>query len=277
MKPMVERTELYKNMILNMMDTINAMNNNEQGKTFIDPICYKDEIWDMIANNVCLNKEEYIEYPVYSVFNRHIVSLAMMDKHSSDENAITIKFYTDMKYSSNPCKYNRISYGINVSIEECYINIEPYLDLVYMNIISRLPLSGFTMDPKFKCYPDGYTFYDIYGIMHKAIKESIFDENMQSRILYNTKDEEYSINIIEEMAILATLVYMKTVLYKDEYEKFVCLDKIEEKNTDEIDMAEFTKLLLNITTNLSTISKTTNKKNLFRILSKIESILDKEV
>ena len=209
---MVERTELYKNMILHMMDTFNILSNENTHNEFDDPIKYSSIFQKMVLNSTsCLDRDEYRIYPIYHVLRKHIASLTMIRTDESD-----IHFYTDMGYSNGSrLKYDRVSYGIHLSIKDTHIHILPHIDLVYMNTMSRIPVRSIEIDK-----PNSLGFYGVYNTIHKVIKEAIADK-YNSSIDDNAFRSDTRVNITEEMSILTTLLYMKYAMDKEQYESFM--------------------------------------------------------
>lgn len=225
MKPMVERTELYKNMILHMMDTINYLSNKDI--EFDDPVKYSSTFQNMIINNTsCLDKDEYREQPLYFVFKKYIAALILSHKYpSSDKDTSIIQFYADLRYSDKEHVWDRVSYGVDISVLKDSIIIIPYLDLLYINLKSRLALATSKIYTKEN---NAYTFYNVYDTIYTSIKKFMVEEH--SDILDTIKKIDESSNyIIEEMAILTTLVYMKHIVPKNKYEEFM---ELEGKNTE---------------------------------------------
>lgn len=230
MKPMVERTELYKNMILHMMDTFNILSNENANNEFDDPIKYSSTFQKMVLNSTsCLDRDEYRVQPIYFVFQKYIAALTMSHKYpSSDKYTNIIQFYTDLRYSNKEHVWDRVSYGVDISIMKDSIIIIPYLDLLYMNLKSRIAL------PATKIYTkenNTYTFYKVYDTIHTSIKKFMIEEHSDIFDTIKEVDEssDYIIDIIEEMAILTTLVYMKHIVPENKYEEFM---ELEGKNTE---------------------------------------------
>lgn len=230
MKPMVERTELYKNMILHMMDTFNILSNENANNEFDDPIKYSSTFQKMVLNSTsCLDRDEYRVQPIYFVFQKYIAALTMSHKYpSSDKYTNIIQFYTDLRYSNKEHVWDRVSYGVDISILKDSIIIIPYLDLLYMNLKSRIAL------PATKIYTkenNAYTFYKVYDTIHTSIKKFMIEEHSDIFDTIKEVDEssDYIIDIIEEMAILTTLVYMKHIIPENKYEEFM---ELEGKNTE---------------------------------------------
>lgn len=227
MKPMVERTELYKNMILHMMDTFNILSNENTHNEFDDPIKYSSTFQKMVLNSTsCLDRDEYRVQPSYSVFQKYIAALAMSHKYpSSDKYTNIIQFYTDLRYSNKEHVWDRVSYGVDISIMKDSIIIIPYLDLLYMNLKSRL---AFPVTKIYTKENNTYTFYKVYDTIHTSIKKFMIEEH--SDIFDTIKEvDESSDYIIEEMVILTTLVYMKHIVPENKYEEFM---ELEGKNTE---------------------------------------------
>ena len=227
---MVERTELYKNMILHMMDTFNILSNENANNEFDDPIKYSSTFQKMVLNSTsCLDRDEYRVQPIYFVFQKYIAALTMSHKYpSSDKYTNIIQFYTDLRYSNKEHVWDRVSYGVDISIMKDSIIIIPYLDLLYMNLKSRIAL------PATKIYTkenNTYTFYKVYDTIHTSIKKFMIEEHSDIFDTIKEVDEssDYIIDIIEEMAILTTLVYMKHIVPKNKYEEFM---ELEGKNTE---------------------------------------------
>lgn len=230
MKPMVERTELYKNMILHMMDTFNILSNENANNEFDDPIKYSSIFQKMVLNSTsCLDRDEYRVQPIYFVFQKYIAALTMSHKYpSSDKYTNIIQFYTDLRYSNKEHVWDRVSYGVDISIMKDSIIIIPYLDLLYMNLKSRIAL------PATKIYTkenNTYTFYKVYDTIHTSIKKFMIEEHSDifDTIKEVDKSSDYIIDIIEEMVILTTLVYMKHIVPENKYEEFM---ELEGKNTE---------------------------------------------
>lgn len=230
MKSMVERTELYKNMILHMMDTFNILSNENTHNEFDDPIKYSSTFQKMVLNSTsCLNRDEYRVQPIYFVFQKYIAALTMSHKYpSSDKYTNIIQFYTDLRYSNKEHVWDRVSYGVDISILKDSIIIIPYLDLLYMNLKSRIAL------PATKIYTkenNAYTFYKVYDTIHTSIKKFMIEEHSDIFDTIKEVDEssDYIIDIIEEMAILTILVYMKHIVPENKYEEFM---ELEGKNTE---------------------------------------------
>lgn len=230
MKPMVERTELYKNMILHMMDTFNILSNENTHNEFDDPIKYSSTFQKMVLNSTsCLDRDEYRVQPIYFVFQKYIAALTMSHKYpSSDKYTNIIQFYTDLRYSNKEHVWDRVSYGVDISILKDSIIIIPYLDLLYMNLKSRIAF------PATKIYTkenNTYTFYKVYDTIHTSIKKFMIEEHSDIFDTIKEVDEssDYIIDIIEEMAILTTLVYMKHIVPENKYEEFM---ELEGKNTE---------------------------------------------
>lgn len=230
MKPMVERTELYKNMILHMMDTFNILSNENANNEFDDPIKYSSTFQKMVLNSTsCLDRDEYRVQPIYFVFQKYIAALTMSHKYpSSDKYTNIIQFYTDLRYSNKEHVWDRVSYGVDISIMKDSIIIIPYLDLLYMNLKSRIAL------PATKIYTkenNTYTFYKVYDTIHTSIKKFMIEEHSDIFDTIKEVDEssDYIIDIIEEMAILTILVYMKHIVPENKYEEFM---ELEGKNTE---------------------------------------------
>lgn len=230
MKPMVERTELYKNMILHMMDTFNILSNENTHNEFDDPIKYSSIFQKMVLNSTsCLDRDEYRVQPIYFVFQKYIAALTMSHKYpSSDKYTNIIQFYTDLRYSNKEHVWDRVSYGVDISILKDSIIIIPYLDLLYMNLKSRIAL------PATKIYTkenNTYTFYKVYDTIHTSIKKFMIEEHSDIFDTIKEVDEssDYIIDIIEEMVILTTLVYMKHIVPENKYEEFM---ELEGKNTE---------------------------------------------
>ena len=227
MKPMVERTELYKNMILHMMDTFNILSNENANNEFDDPIKYSSIFQKMVLNSTsCLDRDEYRVQPIYFVFQKYIAALTMSHKYpSSDKYTNIIQFYTDLRYSNKEHVWDRVSYGVDISIMKDSIIIIPYLDLLYMNLKSRL---AFPVTKIYTKENNTYTFYKVYDTIYTSINKFMVEEH--SDILDTIKKiDESSDKILEEMAILTTLVYMKHIVSKNEYEEFM---ELEGKNTE---------------------------------------------
>lgn len=230
MKPMVERTELYKNMILHMMDTFNILSNENANNEFDDPIKYSSTFQKMVLNSTsCLDRDEYRVQPIYFVFQKYIAALTMSHKYpSSDKYTNIIQFYTDLRYSNKEHVWNRVSYGVDISILKDSIIIIPYLDLLYMNLKSRL---AFPVTKIYTKENNAYTFYKVYDTIHTSIKKFMIEEHSDIFDTIKEVDEssDYIIDIIEEMAILTTLVYMKHIIPKNKYEEFM---ELEGENTN---------------------------------------------
>lgn len=225
MKPMVERTELYKNMVLHMMDTFNILSNENANNEFDDPIKYSSTFQKMVLNSTsCLDKDEYRVQPTYFVFKEYIAALTMSHKYpSSDKDISIIQFYADLRYSDKEHVWDRVSYGVDISVSKDSIIIIPYLDLLYINLKSRLALVTS------KIYKNtSYTFYKVYDTIYTSIKKFMIEEH--SDILDTIKKiDESSDKVLEEMAILTTLVYMKHIVPENKYEEFM---ELEGKNIE---------------------------------------------
>ena len=262
-KPMVENTKVYKEMILHMMDTLNALSYAEN--EFKDPIENSKIFQHMVLNSTsCLDKIEYKVYPVYPILQRYISSIVMTDTYISDYNDKTIHFYTDMRYFHNNNIYDRMSYGINITIYKDNTIISPYLDLVYMNLKSRLVLTSHKMHTK---NSNKYTFYKLYDTILTSIEKLMLEEYKD--IYDNMKIMNiYSKNIIEEMTILVVLLYMRYIVPKDDHTRFM---EIEDDLKDNIDT---TKAIYEINKSLLDIG-TKYPKLLGDIISKIRDIISK--
>lgn len=273
MKPMVERTELYKNMILHMMDTFNILSNENANNEFDDPIKYSSIFQKMVLNSTsCLDRDEYRVQPSYSVFQKYIAALAMSHKYpSNDKDTSIIQFYADLRYSDKEHVWDRVSYGVDISIMKDSIIIIPYLDLLYMNLKSRLAL------PATKIYTkenNAYTFYKVYDTIHTSIKKFMIEEHSDIFDTIKEVDEssDYIIDIIEEMAILTTLVYMKHIVPENKYEEFM---ELEGKNTEICSTnVDTTKAIYEINKSLFEIGSR-DPKLLDDTISKIRDLIDK--
>ena len=268
MTQMVKHTTLYKNMILDMMDTINYLSNADI--EFDDPVKYSSTFQNMLINNTaCLDKDEYRVQPVYFVFKKYIAALILSHKYpSGDKDITTMQFYADLRYSNKEHVWDRVSYGIDISILKDSIIIIPYLDLLYINLKSRLVL------PVSKIYTkenNTYTFYKVYDTVYTSIIKFMVEEH--SDILDAIKEIDESSNyIIEEMAILATLVYMKHIVPKNEYEKFM---ELEGENTNLCNTSvDTTKAMYEINKSLFEIGSR-DPKLLDETISKIRDIINK--
>ena len=222
---MVEYTTTYKNMILDMMDTINYLSNKDI--EFDDPAKYSSTFQNMVLNNTsCLDKDEYRAQPLYFVFKKYIAALILSHKYpSSDKYTNIIQFYADLRYSDKEHVWDRVSYGVDISIMKDSIIIIPYLDLLYINLKSRLALVTSKIYTKEN---NTYTFYKVYDTIYTSITKLMVEEH--SDILDTIKEVDESSNyIIEEMAILTTLVYMKHIIPKNKYEEFM---ELEGENTN---------------------------------------------
>ena len=227
---MVERTELYKNMILHMMDTFNILSNENANNEFDDPIKYSSIFQKMVLNSTsCLDRDEYRVQPIYFVFQKYIAALTMSHKYpSSDKYTNIIQFYSDLRYSNKEHVWDRVSYGVDISILKDSIIIIPYLDLLYMNLKSRL---AFPVTKIYTKENNAYTFYKVYDTIYTSINKFMVEEHSDIFDTIKEVDEssDYIIDIIEEMAILTTLVYMKHIVPENKYEEFM---ELEGKNTE---------------------------------------------
>lgn len=262
-KSITEDSKLYKEMILYMMETLTILNKAKE--EFIDPIKYNDIFQKMVLNSTsCLDKYEYKIQPTYFIFRKYIVSLAMVDVYSLGNDIKTIEFYTDIRYSYEDDKYDRVSYGLDITISKDGILILPYLDLMYMNLRSRILLSKFKIGIKDK---DDYNFYKIYTVIYNMTKKSMLEEypDVYENINKIDDNSEY---LIKEIAILTTLVYMKYVVPAKEYIKFMDLEKDLKDDTDP------TKSIYDISRSLFDIG-TKDPKLLDDTIFKIRDIINK--
>lgn len=264
MKPMVENSKLYKEMILHTMDTLNALSNSKID--LADPIKYKNIFQHMILiSTSCLDNVEYRVYPVYHVLQRHISPIVMTNDIPNNKNSETIQFYTDMRYSNDENNYDRVSYGINfVQLKNNgVVIISPYLDIIYMNIRSRLALESHRIYTKDSIK---YTFYKLYDTIFTSTEKLMLEEYKD--IYDNIKNMDTSSknirDIIEEMAILTTLTYMKYIVPKDNYNKFMEME-------DDVDN---TRAIYEINKSLYSIG-TKDPKLLDDTISKIRDIISK--
>ena len=217
----IENTEFYKNMVLYMMDDLSIL--SDTNSKFVDPVKYLDTFQSMTLNNTtCFGKDEYKEYQIYSIFKKYMIPSTITCIPNFDNNGITtIHFYTDMRYSHEDYKWDRVSYGINISVLKDSILLVPYLDLVYMNIKSRLALVASKIYTKDS---NKYTFYKVYDSIYTSIEKIILEEYFGILDTINDIDGPDDYNILKEMGILATLVYMKHIVPKDKYEEFMELE-----------------------------------------------------
>ena len=265
MKPMVENSTLYKDMILHIMETLTALNNAKS--EFTDPIKYSDTLHLIILNNTsCL--DEYRIQPTYFIFKKYIASLAMVDEYKFDNGNKTIGFYTDMRYSFKDDKYDRVSYGVTISVLKDSILITPYLDIMYMNLRSKLALLATKIDIEDK---HDYNFYKIYSTIYNMTDKSILEEYPDVYENINNIDEN-SEYFVKEIAILTTLVYMKYVVPADEHVKFM---ELEGENTNLCNTSVDTaKAMYEINKSLYEIGSR-DPKLLDDIVSKIRDLIDK--
>ena len=270
---MVERTELYKNMILHMMDTFNILSNENANNEFDDPIKYSSTFQKMVLNSTsCLDKDEYRVQPIYFVFQKYIAALTMSHKYpSSDKYTNIIQFYTDLRYSNKEHVWDRVSYGVDISIMKDSIIIIPYLDLLYMNLKSRL---AFPVTKIYTKENNTYTFYKVYDTIHTSIKKFMIEEHSDIFDTIKEVDEssDYIIDIIEEMVILTTLVYMKHIVQENKYEEFM---ELEGKNTEICSTSvDTTKAIYEINKSLFEIGSR-DPKLLDDTIYKIKYLIDK--
>ena len=251
-------------MILHMMDTLNALSFSKH--EFKDPIEYSKIFQHMVLNSTsCLDKIEYKVYPVHPILQRYISSIVMANIHISDNNSTkTIQFYTDMRYFHDNNRYDRVSYGINIIVSKDII-ISPYLDLVHMNLKSRLALNAYKIFNKDR---NKYTFYKLYDTIFDLTEKLMLED--YSEIYDNIKNMNiYSKNIIEEMAILVVLLYMRYIVLKDDYSRFMELE--DDLKEDDVDT---TKTIYEINKSLFEIGSR-DPKLLDYTISKIRDLIDK--
>lgn len=272
MKPMVEHTKLYKDMILHIMDSFNAIliasNTATANNGLLDPVEYKDTLQSIIKNSTrCLDKVEYKAYPVYYIFKEHIAPLVLTKRSVFDE--YDVRFYTDITYFDG--RYDRISYGVNIlPTEHDYIKtVESYIDLMYMSIRSRIMIDSICI-----CIDSNdITYYSIYDIIYHSIKKTMDEcSSIYNNMCYNDASK-YDYSIIEEMAILATLIYTKYVVFSDKYTKFMELDKLDNDFLDDDDIYAL-KSVYEINKSLFDIG-TKDPKLLDDTISKIRDIINK--
>ena len=268
MVKMVENTTSYKNMILRMMDTINILSNENKHNEFSNPIKYHSTFQHMVLNSTsCLDRDEYRMQPAYLLLRKYISALSLSNKYPSDDKDITtIQFYADLKYSDEEHVLDRVSYGINISIVKDSVVITPYLDLVYMNLRSRLALVATNIYSD-----DNYTFYKLYDLMYAYI-ETFMVDNQDILDTIKEVDGSSTTYVIEEMAMLTTLVYMKHIVTINEYEEFM---ELEGKNTNICSTSiDTTKAMYEMNKSLFEIG-TRDPKLLDDTISKIRDIINK--
>jgi hypothetical protein len=250
-----------------MMDTFNILSN--ANIEFDDPIKYSSIFQKMVLNSTsCLDRDEYRVQPSYSVFQEYIAALAMSHKYpSSDKDTNIIQFYADLRYSDKEHVWDRVSYGVDISVLKDSIIIIPYLDLLYINLKSRLALVTSKIHTKEN---NTYTFYKVYDIIYTSIKKFMVEEH--SDILDTIKKiDESSDKILEEMAILTTLVYMKHIVPKNKYEEFM---ELEGKNIEICTSVDTTKAMYEINKSLFEIGSR-DPKLLDDTIYKIRYLIDK--
>ena len=178
----------------------------------------------------------------------------MSNKYPSDDKDITtIQFYADLKYSDEEHVLDSVV-------------ITPYLDLVYMNLRSRLALVATNIYSD-----DNYTFYKLYDLMYDYI-ETFMVDNQDILDTIKEVDGSSTSYVIEEMAMLTTLVYMKHIVPKNEYEEFM---ELEGKNTNICSTSiDTTKAMYEMNKSLFEIG-TRDPKLLDDTISKIRDIINK--
>jgi hypothetical protein len=218
---MISYDNEYKKSVIAIMKAITDDGILEECKHIIDPLEYAKLVNRFIINNLS-HKDIQRNGRVCDVVRRHLVAL-FSTKVQVRRNRLSASMDTDVLYNvEDPHLYNNIA--LNCSIVSEYtmtsgwkdIELTPTIVLSYNSIKSGIPTKPIKIDT---CY--SHSFYGIYnGAKENLVKCINSDHDIKNNIAKLTNIEK----LLEEMAMLVTLFYMKVIIHRNNYDEFMGID-----------------------------------------------------
>lgn len=225
----------YKRSVLAIMNIIaNAKNcYNMTGKNLV---LYYKILEGIIIKDMENNKDIQKDSRLYKLIEKYLPSLVYGDIYFYPD-SISYTVFTDMLYNTDnmldscaTIPYNKIGLRCTISAKLCEKNDSPFTRFKDIEISPSLKIlykkynNTCESKPLYSKNEQYYSFYQIYINIKNSLKDLIEDYNIKNTIV-DIMDIEY---LLQEMAMLITLFYMKTVVPIDDYSKFLELDEKKE-------------------------------------------------
>ena len=220
-----------KSSILVIMNTI-ANVKECYNITGTNPMLYYKRLEDTIIKDMENNKDIQKDSRFYKLIEKYLSVLVYGNIYFYHD-GISYRISADMLYNTyNKNSYDKITLCCTISAELCEktdkyitrfknIKISPSLKLSYKNITTICE-----SNPIYVKNETSYSFYEIYIKAKNSLRTPLIENdcNMENSI-------EDMINIeylLQDMAMLITLFYMKSIVPIDDYSKFLKLDEKKE-------------------------------------------------
>lgn len=199
-----------------------------------DPILYYKTLEDTIMKDMENDEDIQKDSRLYRLIEKYLPALVYGDIYFGNSN-ISHSISADMLYNiDNKDSYSRITLCCNISVkihdEPVYgnpdkftsIEIFPSLKLSYKNITTTCESNPIYV----KDNSSSYSFYQIYINTKKSLRDLIENNYDMENSIADIVDIGY---LLQEMAMIITLFYMKSIVPTDDYSKFI---KLNEKKED---------------------------------------------
>ena len=226
----------YKKSVLAIMNTI-VNTRDLPNKNSMSSLRYYKVLNDTIIRSMECNEDIQKDSRIYKLVKKYLPVLLYIDIEFGRTFTI-YKIAADMLYNTNdPSLYNKIDMSCTIVEEDdkfmssTKVEIRPSIRLLYNNIGVIYELSPVVVYNN-KDIP--YSFYRIYIDTKIELKSILENEEIKSSIS-KLIDTDY---LIQEMAMLITLAYMKSIIPIKDYSKFLKMDEEEDKEDTSIDEVE---------------------------------------
>lgn len=218
---MVSYDNEYKKSVIAIMKAITDDSILEECKYITDPLEYAKLVNRFIINNLS-HKDIQRDGRVYDVVRRHLVAL-FSTKIQVHRNRLSASMDVDILYNvEDPNLYTNISLNCSISAEYTIesgwkdIELTPTIVLNYNSIKSGIPTKPIKIATSYS-----HSFYGVYTEVKENLVECIdSDQDIKGNIAKLTNIEK----LLEEMAILATLFYMKVIIHRNNYDEFMGIE-----------------------------------------------------
>ena len=228
---MISYDNEYKKSVIAIMKAITDDSIFKECQYIIDPLEYSKLVNRFIINNLS-HKDIQRNGRVYDVVRRYLVAL-FSTSIQFHRNRLSASMDADILYNvEDPHLYTNIALNCSIVAEYTMVSgwkdieLTPTIVLNYNSIKSGIPTKPIKIDKGYS-----HSFYGIYNEAKENLVECInSDQDIKGNITKLINIEK----LLEEMAMLVTLFYMKVIIHRNDYDDFMGIeDECDDHATNE--------------------------------------------
>ena len=270
----------YKRSVLAIMNTL-VSNLPSPDRDTMGLEDYRKALRNTIVDLMEYNKDIDKDSRIYKLVKKYIYSLLYTNISFRTDGKTIWSMQIHNVYSVNNLSYDEITVSCTISanVDKSTsllknIHVSPYIKVSYNDLESVYEIPGLVISSE-DCSFEICNFYGLYNDFEFNMKKVIInDKNLSHSISNLTGDIE---TFIEDMAMLLTLFYMKSVVSIKDYSKFLKIPntiKEEDKKPKNDDIVEYINhSIFDINKNLYLIGDK-NKRLLRSTIKRINKIIE---